>query len=147
LTELHPEAGGDPHSVTKCHVIGLNLSRAEGLAALAAHPLSTRKRELLARSKAHLDKGGEQVGTGGWMADHWVGTFAVTALEEFQHAACTIGVPVPARLRGQVDADLEDFLESVRSGTTKHVKKATKASLPPWSGCPSSQPKCLPLQF
>jgi len=73
---------GDPHDIRTCHALGLNFSRAEGMAALAAASSDHEAAQnLLELAKTHLLAAAPYLRSGGWMGDHWIGTFAVLALE------------------------------------------------------------------
>jgi hypothetical protein len=65
------------------HLDGLNLSRSAALAQLAsALPVGDPRRVVLQRSaQAHLDAGLAALTEGGYQSTHWLGTFAVLALD------------------------------------------------------------------
>ena len=91
-------------SISEVHLIGLNFSRAEGLAELAIlfgqaaaavgsgeeeAPGEEQEYERLAKAFAdnarkHFRAGEPWIGCGDWMADHWVSTFALLAWEALQ---------------------------------------------------------------
>ena len=69
----------DPQGV---HLDGLNLSRAWCLAAIErALPLSDQRKDVLRKSAAaHLEAGLAHIESGDFVAEHWLGSFAVCAL-------------------------------------------------------------------
>lgn len=81
LSPVRVSDGSDPKIG---HLIGLNLSRAWCLRQLtAALPPDDAWRPLLNQSaRAHLDAGLPHVVSGHYTGEHWLGTFALLALEE-----------------------------------------------------------------
>ncbi|MBL8382345.1 MAG: DUF2891 domain-containing protein [Burkholderiales bacterium] len=79
---LEPVAVSDRADAQGVHLDGLNLSRAWCLAGIAAHlPAGdTRVRALRASARAHLEAGLAHVDSGDFLAEHWLGSFAVAAL-------------------------------------------------------------------
>jgi len=90
LLKLKPVTG-NPHDMKSCHAIGLNFSRAEGLAQLSLRCHDHGEALLLLRSaRHHWESSVPFVNCGGWMADHWVCTFGLMALEAFLHASSVL---------------------------------------------------------
>ena len=92
LLKMQPVIG-DPNDIATCHALGLNFSRAWALGELARHwAVSDRARAtaLLAVAWEHQRASLPFLHSGGWMADHWIGTFAVMAYEVCTQATIEI---------------------------------------------------------
>eukprot|EP00928_Gymnodinium_smaydae_P062517 TRINITY_DN46365_c0_g1_i1.p1 TRINITY_DN46365_c0_g1~~TRINITY_DN46365_c0_g1_i1.p1 ORF type:complete len:402 (+),score=34.62 TRINITY_DN46365_c0_g1_i1:124-1329(+) len=86
LLDLTPQ-NGNPNDIRTCHALGLNFSRAQGLAELAvACSDRSASEELLKLAKTHFLASAPYLHSGGWMGDHWICTFALLALEACTHA-------------------------------------------------------------
>lgn len=81
LLRLKPSAEGDPHDIRTCHLIGRDFAVAEGLAQLARFCGDEHREPLLLLARAHMANSVRHLGSGGWMGDHWVGSFALLAVE------------------------------------------------------------------
>eukprot|EP00929_Paragymnodinium_shiwhaense_P048923 TRINITY_DN24694_c0_g1_i5.p1 TRINITY_DN24694_c0_g1~~TRINITY_DN24694_c0_g1_i5.p1 ORF type:complete len:391 (+),score=81.33 TRINITY_DN24694_c0_g1_i5:43-1215(+) len=92
LLRLQPVMG-DPDDMRTCHALGLNFSRAEGL----CHAILLRLtcpgstgdclKGLHAAAQDHFSTSAKFLDSGGFMADHWIGTFALLAEEAFAEVA------------------------------------------------------------
>ncbi|CAK0813376.1 unnamed protein product, partial [Prorocentrum cordatum] len=97
-------ADGDPHDVKTCHLIGRNFATAEALAELAARlaagaaapggagspAAEAEAAGLLSAARRHFAAGAPHLDCGGWMGDHWVGTFALLAAEALGRAEAAL---------------------------------------------------------
>jgi len=83
---LRPAVVSDRRDPRIVHLDGLNLSRAENLARIAAAlgPRDRRRTELRRLADAHLDASLPYVTGGGYEGGHWLATYAVRALESRQ---------------------------------------------------------------
>jgi hypothetical protein len=80
---LEPPAVSDPRDPQIGHLLGLSLSRAAALRSLASAlpPGDPRGPVLAGAADAHLAAGLPHATTGDFTSDHWLGTFAILALD------------------------------------------------------------------
>lgn len=88
LIDMVPVTSLDPRNPSSCHLIGYNFSVAEGLAEVArVWPDPREASMLLDCAHRHLEASKKHLDSGIFMTDHWVGTFAVLALETISKAS------------------------------------------------------------
>lgn len=112
-----------------CHSLGLNFSRAEGLAQLsqvvAQESLHT-ARALLAKAEQHFQASLPFVNSGGWMADHWICTFGILAAEAYEEAAAQLS---PKKLGPGLRSAKANSNGIAKRLPEKKLKEHTKAQL------------------
>lgn len=81
---LKPVTVSDLNDGHLVHLVGLNLSRAWTMRGIASNISGTAKIHLLNAAELHQQAGIEQVSSGSYEGEHWLGTFAVYLMTSFR---------------------------------------------------------------